>query len=87
MSILTEVLDSHRKRKEAKRFIKLGIVGAIGSVIDFGVLNILIFVVGWSSPQGKVLANIISTSAAIVSNLTWNRLWTFPESRQRNRGT
>lgn len=87
MSILTEVLDSPRKRKEAKRFIKFGVVGAFGSVIDFGVLNILIFLVGWSSPQGKVLSNVISTSLAILSNFTWNRLWTFPESRQRNRTT
>ncbi len=87
MSILTTVLDSPRKRKEVKRFIKFGIVGAIGSVIDFGVLNALIFLVGWSSPQGKIVANLISTSMAIVSNFVWNRLWTFPESRQRNRTT
>jgi len=87
MSILTAVLDSPRKRKEVKRFIKFGIVGAIGSVIDFGVLNALIFLVGWSSPQGKIMANLISTSMAIVSNFAWNRLWTFPESRQRNRTT
>ncbi len=87
MSIVTAVLDSPRKRKELKRFIKFGVVGAIGSVIDFGVLNILIFMVGWSSPQGKILANITSTSLAILSNFVWNRLWTFPESRQRNRTT
>lgn len=85
MSILTTVLDSPRKRKEVKRFIKFGIVGAIGSVIDFGVLNALIFLAGWISPQGKIVANLISTSMAIVSNFVWNRLWTFPESRQRNR--
>jgi len=85
MSILTSVLESPRKRKEIKRFIKFGVVGAIGSVIDFSVLNALIFWVGWASPQGKIFANIISTSFAIASNFVWNRLWTFPESRQRDR--
>ena len=29
------------------------------------------------------LANAISFSAAVLSNFTWNRLWTFPESRER----
>ena len=87
MSILTAVFDSPRKRKEVKRFVKFGIVGAFGSVIDFGVLNTLIFLAGWASPQGKIFANIISTSLAILSNFIWNRLWTFPESRQRNRTT
>ncbi len=85
MSILTTVLDSPRKRKEFKRFIKFGIVGAIGSVIDFSVLNALIFWAGWNSAGGKIFANIISTSVAILSNFVWNRLWTFPESRQRDR--
>jgi len=31
----------------------------------------------------KVWANTCSFSAAVLSNFTWNRLWTFPESRSR----
>ena len=31
----------------------------------------------------KWLANTFSFSAAVLSNFTWNRLWTFPESRSR----
>ncbi|RME50952.1 MAG: GtrA family protein [Caldilineae bacterium] len=85
MSLLTQVLDTPAKRKEAKRFVKFGIVGAFGAVVDFSVLNALIFLAGWSSTQGKLFANIISTSVAIVSNFTWNRLWTFPESRSRKK--
>jgi len=30
-----------------------------------------------------IAANTISFSIAVLSNFTWNRLWTFPESRQR----
>jgi len=85
MSLLTTVMNNTKQRKELKRFIKFGIVGAIGAVVDFGVLNALIFIVGWATPTGKILANIISTSVAIVSNFTWNRLWTYPESRGRKK--
>jgi putative flippase GtrA len=48
--------------------------------------------VGWNIPlephQIQVIAaNSISFSAAVLSNFTWNRLWTFPESRERPVGT
>ena len=85
MSIFTNVLNGKDKRKEAKRFVKFSIVGALGALIDFGVLNFLIFFVGLNTSLGKILANLISTSAAIISNFTWNRLWTFPESRNRKK--
>ena len=85
MSILTTVMNNQKQRKEIKRFIKFGIVGAIGAVVDFSVLNALIFLAGMISPTGKITANIISTSIAIISNFTWNRLWTYPESRERKK--
>jgi len=80
--------------KEVERFIKFAIVGAIGAVVDFTVLNIMKVVfeniglgVGWDTSLDPhqiqlIAANIISFSAAVVSNFTWNRFWTFPESRQ-----
>ena len=85
MITITNVLSKTANRKEAKRFVKFGLVGALGAVIDFAVLNFLIFVVGWNTPIGKLFANIVSTSIAIISNFTWNRLWTFPESRSRKK--
>jgi putative flippase GtrA len=63
---------------EVKRFIKFMIVGGFGAVLDVTVLNVLIL--GFGVP--KSFANIISVSCAILSNFTWNRLWTFPESRE-----
>ena len=67
-------------RKELTRFIKFAIVGTIGTVVDFGVLNLLI---QWAG-LGKFWANTCSFTAAVISNFTWNRLWTFPESRDRS---
>lgn len=81
--------------KELERFIKFAIVGAIGAVVDFTVLNIMkrLFEViglgvGWNIALEPhqiqlIAANTISFSAAVLSNFTWNRLWTFPESRER----
>jgi len=85
MSGLAITLNNADKKKELKRFIKFGIVGLIGAVVDFSILNFFIFALGFSSPIGKIIANIISTSAAILSNFTWNRLWTYPESRKRKK--
>ena len=64
-------------RVEGLRFLKFSVVGAIGAVVDFGVLNLGIQVFGLE----KWVANTFSFSAAVVSNFTWNRLWTYPESR------
>lgn len=65
---------------EVKRFIKFAIVGGIGALVDVAVLTLLVF--GFHVPD--YLANIISVSCAIVSNFTWNTLWTFPETRGQN---
>jgi putative flippase GtrA len=85
--------------KELQRFLKFGIVGTLGAVVDFAVLNIMKLVfeatgfgVGWNvAAEPAVIqlavANTISFSAAVLSNFTWNRLWTFPESRERPLGS
>ncbi len=66
-------------RTEFKRFAKFGVVGIIGSVVDFSILNLCIQIFG----MPKWLANTFSFTAAVISNFTWNRLWTFPESRTK----
>ena len=66
-----------RNRKEAKRFLKFMFVGAMGAVVDFGVLNLLAHV--FDVPV--TIAGVISFSLAVTSNFIWNRYWTYPESR------
>jgi putative flippase GtrA len=68
-------------RKELVRFVKFAVVGGFGAAIDFGVLNLMHRLFGWH----LLWANTLSVSIAIVSNFTWNRLWTFPESRSRRK--
>jgi putative flippase GtrA len=65
--------------KEIIRFLKFATVGAVGTVVDFSVLNLLIQLAGLS----KLWANTCSFTVAVIGNFVWNRLWTFPESRER----
>jgi putative flippase GtrA len=65
--------------REFTRFLKFATVGAFGMVVDLTVLNVLHKVFGLP----LLVANSISFTVAVLSNFTWNRLWTFPESRQR----
>ena len=65
--------------KELERFVKFGIVGTIGAIIDFAILNLLVVGLGWPD----LLANAVSFTCAVLSNFTWNRLWTYPETRQQ----
>lgn len=72
-------LESSR-RKETKRFVKFAFVGALGSVTDFTVLNLLIVFAGFPSS----LANGTGFCAAVLQNFLLNRWWTYPESRIHN---
>jgi putative flippase GtrA len=68
-----------RRPKEFVRFLKFATVGVIGMVVDLTVLNVMHKVFGLP----LLVANAISFTTAVISNFTWNRFWTFPESRAR----
>jgi putative flippase GtrA len=65
--------------KEAERFSKFLVVGTIGFVVDFGTLTLLKEIFNILT----LIANTISFSAAVVSNFTFNRFWTYPDSRNK----
>jgi len=66
-------------KKERTRFFKFAVVGAIGSVIDIGVMNLLTQV--FHLPL--VAGGSISFVCAVVNNFLGNRYWTYPDSRSR----
>ncbi len=67
------------RKKELVRFVKFSVVGTIGAVVDFGTLYVLHAVLG----VPIVIANTCSFTAAVLSNFTWNRYWTYPDSRSK----
>jgi putative flippase GtrA len=68
------------ENKERERFIKFATVGAIGSVIDIAIMNLLTHLFN----MRLVYAGTISLICAIVSNFLLNRYWTYPDSRSRH---
>lgn len=71
------ILSDNRERA---RFLKFAAVGAIGSLVDFGVMNLLTRVFS----MRLVYAGTISFICAVINNFTGNRYWTYPESRSRH---
>jgi putative flippase GtrA len=67
-------------RQERTRFLKFMVVGVVGAVVDFGIMNLFSKLFGMS----LVLAGTISFICAIISNFIWNRYWTYPDSRSRS---
>lgn len=76
---LTSIVTSPRERT---RFFRFAVVGIIGAVVDFGTFNLLTNFAGLTA----VWASVISFVAAIFSNFTWNRYWTYPDSRSKPLG-
>lgn len=68
-----------QRPREFERFLKFAIVGAIGMVVD---LSTLTMAREWLHFPLE-LAVAVGFTLAVISNFTWNRLWTFPESRER----
>lgn len=67
------------KNKENKRFLKFAVVGISGTVVDFGIFNLLSSLLGFTTLPSSVVSFIV----AVFNNFYWNRQWTYPESKDR----
>ncbi len=70
---------NNQPKKEITRFLKFAMVGASGSVVDFGILNLLTLVF----KVAFVPSSIISFILAVLNNFILNRFWTYPDSRSK----
>jgi len=71
------------------RYVKFGLVGASGTVVNllvlYGAHEYLFRAI--EAPGSKPYASLaLAIAVSTINNFTWNRLWTFPESRQRRLG-
>lgn len=73
---MTAILTDTRERT---RFLRFVVVGTFGAVVDFSTFNLLNGVMHVPA----VLAQAVSFTIAVISNFTWNRLWTYPDSRTK----
>lgn len=65
--------------RERTRFFRFAVIGAIGSVLDFGIMNALTAF----GNLALVPAGTISFFCAVINNFIGNRYWTYPDSRSR----
>jgi putative flippase GtrA len=77
------------KAIEVERFLKFAFVGVIGAMLDLGVytfLRLTLLSGGEGGDPSRVLVIMAATFSficAVISNFTWNRYWTYPDSRSR----
>jgi putative flippase GtrA len=79
------------KAKDVERFLKFAVVGFVGALVDFGTLILMQATffpptdkLGNPITMNTIVATTVAFIAAILSNFTWNRLWTYPDSRSRS---
>jgi putative flippase GtrA len=73
------------REKGVERFLKFSVVGSIGFVVDFGTVFVLqATILPPVNDLNVVIATAVAFTLAILSNFTWNRFWTYPESRSRS---
>lgn len=71
-----------RYQRTVRQFVKFGVSGTIGAIIDFSSYNILTRGLGWNTilePFGYkiIAANLVSVFLAISANFLLNKYWTF----------
>jgi dolichol-phosphate mannosyltransferase len=68
----------------ASRFVRFGLVGASGVLVDMGALFVLSdpVMLGWN----LVLSKAMAAELAIVNNFLWNDAWTFRDLASHQRG-
>lgn len=65
------------RNKTFIEFIKFSIVGAINTVVDFGVFSLLM-----TNGCSVLLSQTISYSCGMLNSFIMNRTWTFQESKK-----
>lgn len=68
------------------QIVRFGEVGALNTVIDFGILNILIWMTGITGGLAIAPLNIASFFCATTNSYIWNRIWTFGKREKASGG-
>jgi len=76
--VIEKILNWVRRKIFSKTFLKFGIVGGSGVIVNYLCYWILLEFAGLN----HLVASALATEAAILNNFTFNDLWTFRERRK-----
>jgi putative flippase GtrA len=76
-----------RYHNVAKQFVKFGITGALGAIVDFSTFLFMTRILHWDTTYTIfgtqiIAANNVSVFLAICSNFIINRYWTFKDTTE-----
>ena len=66
-------------KKTINQFGKFVVIGLMNTVIDFAILNFLMWWTGIYSGASIILLNMVSFSIAVFNSYFWNKYWTFKD--------
>ncbi len=66
------------------QIVKFGVVGVLNTLVDIGILNLLIAVSGVAAGIGFTVFKGISFIVAVVNSYIWNKSWTFDSGQKAN---
>jgi dolichol-phosphate mannosyltransferase len=75
-------LGQLNQRFPMQRFVRFGLVGLSGVVVDMVLLYLLHSTLGWPLTRSKILA----AEVAILNNFFWNDAWTFADISMLQKG-
>ena len=78
MYAIEKILNWIRRKIFSKTFLKFGVVGGSGVVVNYLCYWVLLEFAGLN----HLVASALATEAAILNNFTFNDLWTFRERRK-----
>ncbi len=79
-------MENEKLKTLINQFIKFAIIGGINTVVDFGILNILIWLTGITEGNGLIPLNVISFSIAVVNSYFLNKKWAFKDQEVSDAG-
>jgi len=59
--------------------LKFGLVGMVNTLVDYTILNLLVFSLGVFAPAALVFCNVFSFLGANINSYVMNKRWTFED--------